>query len=192
MLPKFKLSLLAKFSKSIELTFVPGFFLNVCLVEGESEKWKFFILNLVDFDIQHSNRRGPFLGGFGLVNVHKYTKNLTFYGTIYHLLSCTFFARNFRISKSGSFLLWPQILSTKDGFQSEFPHPTPRIGCQFSYAKEMRWIGPKMTKWEPISWRRSKFLKMSNFDRIAIFDIFAEILISTVWANDLNLFYTGQ
>ena len=80
------------------------------------------------------------------------------------------------------FLLWPQILGTKDGFQSEFPHPAPRIGCQFSYAKEMRWIGPKMTEWEPFSWRRSKFLKMSNFDRIAIFDVFAEILISTVWA----------
>ena len=89
---------------------------------------------------------------------------------------------NFGISKSWFFLLWPQIIGTKDGFQSKFPHPAPRIGCQFSYAKEMRWIGPKMTEWEPFSWRRSKFLKMSNFDRIAIFDVFAEILISTVWA----------
>ena len=70
---------------------------------------------------------------------------------------------NFRISKSWFFLLWPKIFGTKYGFQSEFSHPTPRIGCQFSYAKEMRWIGPKMCEWEPFSWRRLKFLKITVY-----------------------------
>ena len=89
---------------------------------------------------------------------------------------------NFRISKSWFFLLWPKIFGTKYGFQSEFSHPTPRIGCQFSYAKEMRWIGRKMTERGLFSWWWSKFLKISYSGRITIFVIFAKIWISTMWA----------
>ena len=58
------------------------------------------------------------------------------------------------------FLLLPQNFTTNQGLHSNFPHPVPRTACQCPYAKEMRWIGPKMTELEPFSWTRSKFLKI--------------------------------
>ena len=75
------------------------------------------------------------------------------------------------------FLLWPQFFCTNYGLHSKFPQPTLRTACQCPYAKEMRWIGPKMTKLEPFSWTRSKFAKIHEFLEIAIFNILAEILI---------------
>ena len=59
-----------------------------------------------------------------------------------------------------NFLLLPQNFTTNQGLHSNFPHPVPRTACQCPYAKEMRWIGPKMTELEPFSWTRSKFLKI--------------------------------
>ena len=82
-----------------------------------------------------------------------------------------------RLSRVGSkfpnlkiliFLLLPQNFTTNQGLHSKFPHPTPRTAYQCPYAKEMRWIGPKMTELEPFSWRRSKIheilkLRFSTF-----------------------------
>ena len=59
-----------------------------------------------------------------------------------------------------NFLLLPQNFTTNQGLHSNFPHPVPRTACQCPYAKEMRWIGPKMTELDPFSWMRSKFLKI--------------------------------
>ena len=67
--------------------------------------------------------------------------------------------------------------TTNQGLHSKFPHPTPRTAYQCTNAKEMSWIGPKMTELEPFSWTRSKFVKIREFLEIAIFDILAEILI---------------
>ena len=100
---------------------------------------------------------------------------------------------NFKIS---NFLLLPQNLATNQRPHSKFPHPTPRVAYQCPYAKEIRWIGPKMTELEPFSWRRSKFLKTSLSRRIAIFDVLAEILISTVraqfWADWPQFFFCSS
>ena len=94
---------------------------------------------------------------------------------------------------SKNFLLLPQNFATNQRPHSKFPHPTPRVAYQCPYAKEIRWIGPKMTELEPFSWRRSKFLKTSLSRRIAIFDVLAEILISTVraqfWADWPQFFF---
>ena len=85
---------------------------------------------------------------------------------------------NFRISKSWIFLLLPQNFATNQGIHSKFSHPTPRTAYQCPYAKEMRWIGPKMTELEPFSWTRSKF---AIFDELKIWH-FGWILISAVRA----------
>ena len=66
-----------------------------------------------------------------------------------------------------NFLLLPQNFTTNQGLHSKFPHPTPRTAYQCPYAKEMRWIGPKMTELEPFSWTMSKF---SIFDEVKIRD----------------------
>ena len=76
------------------------------------------------------------------------------------------------------FLLLPQNFTTNQGLHSNFPHPVPRTACQCPYAKEMRWIGPKMTELEPFSWTRSKFV---IFDKVKIRH-FGRILISAVRA----------
>ena len=85
--------------------------------------------------------------------------------------------RKFLNLKILNFLLLPQNFTTNQGLHSKFSHPTPRTAYQCTYAKEMRWIGPKMTELEPFSWTRSKFVKIREFLEIAIFDILAEILI---------------
>ena len=61
-----------------------------------------------------------------------------------------------------NFLLLPQNFTTNWGLHSNFFHPTPRTAYQCSYAKEMRWIGPKMTELEQFSWTRSKFVNFSK------------------------------
>ena len=75
-----------------------------------------------------------------------------------------------------------QNFGTNQGLQSKSSHTISRIACPFSYAKEMRRIGPKMTKLEPFSWQRSKFLKIRFSRRITIFDFLLEILIFAAWA----------
>ena len=47
-----------------------------------------------------------------------------------------------------------QNFTTNQGLHFKFPHTTPKTACQCLYAKEMRWIGPKMTELEPFLWRR--------------------------------------
>ena len=100
---------------------------------------------------------------------------------------------NFRIS---NFLLLPHNFATNQRPHSKFPHPTPRVAYQCPYAKEIRWIGSKMTELEPFLWRRSKFLKTSLSRRIAIFDVLAEILISMVraqfWADWPQFFFCSS
>ena len=77
-----------------------------------------------------------------------------------------------------NFLLLPQNFTTNQGLHSKFSHPTPRAAYQCSYAKEIRWIGPKLTELEPFSWTRSKF---AIFDEVKIRH-FGRILISAVRA----------
>ena len=67
---------------------------------------------------------------------------------------------NFRISKSWIFNFYLKILQQIIDSIPSFLHPTPRMGCQCSYAKEIR---PKMTELEPFSCRRSKFFKNKPF-----------------------------
>ena len=57
---------------------------------------------------------------------------------------------------------WPKNFTTNQGLHSKFRHPTPRTAYQCPYAKEMRWIGPKMTELELFSWTRSKFMIFDN------------------------------
>ena len=78
--------------------------------------------------------------------------------------------------KTLNFLVWPQKFATNQLLYSTFPHPTPRIACQCLYAKEISWIGSKMTELKPLSWRTSKFLKTSLLLRIGDLNIFGTYL----------------
>ena len=84
------------------------------------------------------------------------------------------------------FLLLPQNFGTKQGLQLKFLHLIPKIACPLSYTKELRWIGQKMTKLEPVSWRRSTFLKIHVTCRIAIFDVVSKNFIFTIWTQFLG------
>ena len=64
------------------------------------------------------------------------------------------------------FLLLPQNLATNQLLNSKILHPKKtRIACQCPYAKEMRWIGPKIPELELFSGMRSKF---AIFDDVKI------------------------